>query len=198
MKKTYKYRDTVYKRKVKVTGAYAGLLAVAATGYFLFSSNHNYLLIAVAVVGLYTYWETYVSLANPQEVTIDDKGITFSGCGKVHSYLWKDIYSFKVKEFISARKVFVRINDAGIKKGRYWINCRYFNDTDELYMFFRDKEYEIHPNSIKSYARRSNEKKFNERQAAMAEKKEMDEKLKAEKARINAEKKEAKRARKNK
>lgn len=198
MKKTYKYRDAVYKRKVKVTGAYAGIIALAAIGYFLFSSNHNYLLIAVAVVGLYTYWETYVSLANPQEVTIDDKSITFAGCGKVHTYQWKDIYSFKVKEFVSARKVFVRINDAGIKKGRYWINCRYFNDTDQLYMFFRDKEYEIHPNSIKSYARRSNEKKFEERKVANEQKKLAEEKRLAEKSRIKAEKKKAKQNKKDK
>lgn len=163
--KTYIYRDKLYTRKVKFTGAYAGVIGLAALGYFLFKGV-NFLLIPVMVVCLYTYWETYVSLANPQKITVDDRAITFEGCGKKHTFLWKDIYSFKVKEFVTARKIFLRINKTDMMQGRYWINCRYFNDTDELYMFLRDKEYEIHPNSIKSIARRSNEEEFLARKKA--------------------------------
>ncbi|MBO4919457.1 MAG: hypothetical protein J5365_04805, partial [Erysipelotrichaceae bacterium] len=142
---------------------------LAALYYFLFKGM-NFLLIPVMVVCLYTYWETYVSLANPQEIVIDDRAITFRGCGKEHTYLWKEIYSFRVKEFVTARKIFLRINKADMNKGRYWINCMYFNDTDELYMFLRDKEYEIHPDSVKAIARRTNEEEFKERQAKKAQK----------------------------
>lgn len=165
--KTYIYREPLYTRKVKFTGAYAGVLGLLATGYLIFT-NVNFLLIPVIIVCLYTYWETYVSLANPQEVIVDDRAITFKGCGKTHTFLWKDIYSFRVKEFVTARKIFLRINKTDMKQGRYWINCRYFNDTDELYMFLRDKEYELHPNTMKSIARRSNEEEFKRRQEEKA------------------------------
>ena len=167
--KTYKYRETLYRRKVKFTGAYAGVLGLAAVGYLLFKGV-NFLLIPVIIVCFYTYWETYVSLSNPQEIIVDDRAITFKGCGMTHTYLWKDIYSFRVKEFVTARKIFLRINKADMKMGRYWINCMYFNDTDELYMFLRDKEYELHPNTVKSIARRSNEEEFLKRQEEKAQK----------------------------
>ncbi len=168
--KTYVYRDALYKRKVKFTGAYAGVLGLIALFYFLFIKV-NFLLIPVMIVCLYTYWETYVSLGNPQEIIVDDRAITFKGCGKTHTYLWKDIYAFRVKEFVTARKIFLRINKADMMKGRYWINCMYFNDTDELYMFLRDKEYELHPNTMKSIARRTNEEDFKKRQQEQADKK---------------------------
>lgn len=181
--KTYTYRENLYRRKVKFTGAYAGVLFLAAAAYFLFQGV-QFLLVPVMIVCFYTYWETYVSLANPQEVVINDKSITFRGCGKEHTYLWKDIYSFRVKEFVTNRKIFLRINEASMMRGRYWINCMYFNDTDELYMFLRDKEYEIHPNSVKAIARRSNEEEFLKRQEMKAKK----EAEKAEKEKAKKEK----------
>ena len=166
--KTYKYREVLYKRKVKFTGAYAGVLGLIALFYFLFIKV-NFLLVPVMIVCFYTYWETYVSLANPQEIVIDDRAIIFRGCGKEHTWLWKDIYSFRVKEFVTDRKIFLRINRADMMKGRYWINCMYFNDTDELYMFLRDKEYELHPDTMKAVARRTNEEEFLQRQKDKAE-----------------------------
>ena len=165
--KTYIYKDVVYKRKVKFTGAYCGAILLICAYYFLFRGM-NFLLVPIMIVCLYTYWETYVSLANPEEVIIDDRAITFRGCGKEHTFLWKDIYRFKCKEFIQARKIFLRINEASMTKGRYWINCYYFNDCDELFMFLLDKEYEIHPDSMKAIARRSNEEDLKRRQEAIA------------------------------
>ena len=45
----------------------------------------------------------------------------------------------------------------------------YFNDTDELYTFLRDKEYEIHPDTMKAIARRTNEEDFKKRQEEKAQ-----------------------------
>lgn len=164
MRKTFAYKELLYKRKVKFVGAYAGVIGLFAFISLLWS--HNFLLIAVIIICAYTYWETYASLSNPEIVKIDEQSITFSGCGMVHTYKWSEIYSFQLKEFPSAQKVFLRVNEASLKKGRYWINYGNFSDGQELYMFLRDKEYEKHPNSIKSQARRSTEKKFEERKAA--------------------------------
>lgn len=160
--KTYHYRDILYKRKVKFTGAFCGIVAVFAAGAFLFN-NANFLYVPVIIVAGYAYWETYGSCSNPQDVTIDDRAITFSGCGKVHTYLWKDIKSFRCKEYYSAKMIFLRVNKTSLTKGRYWIHCGYMNDSDELFKFLCDKEYQLHPNTMKAVARRSNEKKFNER-----------------------------------
>jgi len=196
MKKTFTYREVLYKRRVKFTGAYCGVIGLFAAISLFWSKN--FLLIGVIVVCAYTYWETYGALSNPGEIKIDEQGITFSGCGMTNSYKWKDIYNFQMKEFPTAQKVFLRVNEASLKRGRYWINYGCFDDGQELYLFLRDKEYEIHPNSIKSRARRSTEKGFEERTAA-AEAKAANEKLKQEeKARLKAERKAARLAEKDK
>ena len=190
-RKTYHYREPLYTRKIKFTGAYAGVIGLFATGYFLFI-NMNFLLVPVMIVCLYTYWETYVSLSNPQDVTIDDKTITFSGCGKVHEFKWSEIKSFRIRESYSDKKIFLRINKTSLLKGRYWIHCMYFNDSDELFNFLRDKEYEIHPNIMKSVARRTNEQGFKERQAAQLKKEEKERIKEENKAKLKAERKAAK------
>ena len=58
----------------------------------------------------------------------------------------------------TSKKIYLRINkdDNSLLKGRYWIDCLYFNDSDELFMYFVNKEDEIHPDTIKAYAHRSN------------------------------------------
>ena len=48
--------------------------------------------------------------------------------------------------------MYVRFNDAGIFKGRYWLQTRRFSDGDELFMKMLNKEFEINPNSLKSQA----------------------------------------------
>ena len=129
---------------------------------------------------MYTYWETYVSISNPQDVVITKDSITFSGCDQVHTFLWKDIKSFRCKEFYSAKKIFLRINRTSLTKGRYWIACAQFNDSDELFQFLLDKEYELHPTAMKAVARRTNEDSFKQRQEAQREKEEAERKAKAE------------------
>lgn len=115
------------------------------------------------VVSFYSAWEIFVSGSNPSKVTIDDYSITFTSYGKDHRYEWNEINKLQVKEFIGARKLFVRINDPGFLKGRYWVNCYYSNDTDELYKYIVDREYNLHPNTLKSQARANGEKDLAER-----------------------------------
>lgn len=186
--KTYHYNDKNYLRKVKFTGAYAGVIGLFAAGYFLFFEL-NFLLVPVIIVCLYTYWETYVSISNPQDVTVTKDSITISGCGQVHTFLWKDIKSFRCKEFYSAKKIFLRINKTSLTKGRYWIACAQFNDSDELFNFLLDKEYELHPNAMKAVARRTNEEGFKQRQEAQKEREEAERIKEENKARLKAERK---------
>ena len=90
------------------------------------------------------------------KVIISDDAIAFKVKDREDRYLWKDIRDFRVKEFIDRKQVYIRINkqNPSLFKGRYWVYCRYFNDADELFMFFIKKEMEIHPDTIKAYARR--------------------------------------------
>lgn len=187
--RVYEYDPTVYKRKVTVTGVFCALILLYSI-YSLFFGDNMLLWIGAGIVSLYTVWETFISLSNPGKVVIDAESITFCAYGREHRYLWSEIERFRVKEFTGARKLFVRINNASIFKGRYWVNCYYFNDTDLLYKFIVDRECLIHPTSLKARARETGERD----QAEMAEKKR---KKQEEIERRQAEKQAKKEARRN-
>ena len=100
----------------------------------------------------YFVWETFVSIANPSKVEIDEKGITFSAYRKSHHYDWAEIRKFRCKPLASGTKMFVRINEAGIFRGRYWVNCYYYSEGEKLFRFLFDKEVEIDPQGLKAKA----------------------------------------------
>lgn len=152
MMRVYQYHSATYGRKITFTGVIcAAILAYAAIKLLMGGTPAVW--VGVGAIAAYTVWETFISLSNPSKIAISDEGITFYAYGREHSYLWKDIEMFRIKEFPGARKLFIRINGAGFLKGRYWLHCYYFNDSDELYGRMVDKEYQIHPNTVKAWAR---------------------------------------------
>ena len=155
--KQYIYKKKFYNFKVVFTGYFVILIFLLGL-YALFTTG-NYLWSVVILVCVYQFFNTFISLSNPEEVDIDDKYIAFKGFGKEHKYYFTDIKDFRVKEFATSKKIYLRINkdDFSLLKGRYWIDCLYFNDSDELFMYFIRKEDEIHPDTIKAYAHRSNQ-----------------------------------------
>lgn len=150
---TYTYDSSVYARKVTFTGILcAGVLIYSAVSMVLGGITPGW--VGVGAVAAYTVWETFISLSNPSQVKMDENGIVFYAYGREHRYNWSEIRRLRIKEFTGARKLFVRINRAGLLRGRYWLHCYYFNDTDELYNAMVDKECRMHPDSIKAWARR--------------------------------------------
>ncbi|MCI8566206.1 MAG: hypothetical protein HFI39_07845 [Lachnospiraceae bacterium] len=190
--RVYEYDSAVYSRKVTTTGVFCALILLYSV-YSLFFGNNMILWIGAGIISFYTVWETFISLSNPSKVIVDADSITFCAYGREHRYLWSEIERFKVKEFTGARKLFVRINKAGILRGRYWVNCYYFNDTDLLYKYIVDREYLIHPTSLKARARETGERDREEMAEKRKKKQEEAEKRQAEKqARKEARKKSGK------
>ncbi|MGI6608607.1 MAG: hypothetical protein ACOX1F_06530 [Erysipelotrichaceae bacterium] len=155
--KKYIYKKDHFFVRVTLVGIIC--IIMGAYNSYLFIKEKNILNLFIVVVCVYQIFNTFFSLSNPQEVYIDDHRITFKAYGQVHSYDFKQIYDFRVKEFPQAKKVYLRINknQNNLLKGRYWVFCLYFNDSDELFRWFLDKEYQMHPDTIKAHARRSNE-----------------------------------------
>ena len=168
MNKTYYYKPKFFRYKV----TYIGIFAIFFLLYSIYNLfvNQNIIYSLPIIICAYIIMEDFVTISNPSSVTITDESITFSAYGRSHKFLWNEMRSFTIKEFISSRKMFIRINGGGIFSGRYWLSCLYFLDGEELYMWLRDKEYLMNPNSLKSQARRSNEKDFAQRQVKNAEK----------------------------
>ncbi|MGI6509641.1 MAG: hypothetical protein ACOX1L_03520 [Erysipelotrichaceae bacterium] len=155
--KKYVYKKDHFFVRVTLVGIICILMGIY--NIYLLIINRNYLNLFIVIICAYQILNTFFSLSNPEEVYIDDHRLTFKAYGKVHTYDFKQIYDFRVKEFPQAKKVYVRINknQNNLLKGRYWVFCLYFNDADELFQWFLDKEYQMHPDTVKATARRSNE-----------------------------------------
>ncbi len=148
---TYEYDSNVFFRKITITAVFC-VLIFAYSIYHLITGDSPMLWIGAAIVSGYFVWETFISIANPSKVEIDDKGITFSAYKKNHHYEWSEIRKFKCKPLASGTKMFIRINEAGIFRGRYWVNCYYYSEGEELFKFLFHKEIEVDPNGLKAKA----------------------------------------------
>lgn len=155
--KTYSYQQPYYSIEVVATGLFCIFLAVAC----LICAMLNVLLppalacIFVAVA-LYQVWNTFVSISNPREVTIDNSTISFSAFGRNDTYSLENIDEFRVREFPSAGKMYIRINGGGLLRGRYWLQTSVMTDGKDLFQRMTDIEYAKHPETIKARARRVN------------------------------------------
>ena len=194
MNKTYEYKTKKYNYKITYIGIFAIFFLIYSI--YNFATTQKAIYLAPIIICIYIIWEDFISNSNPKIVTITDDSISFSSFGRTHTYRWNDIKRFQIKEFITARKMFIRINGGGLLSGRYWVNCYYMNDCDELYLYLRDKEYEIDPYSLKSQARRSNEADFEKRKKKAEEKAKLKEQKEKEKAERKAAKKLAKKGKK--
>ena len=154
--KQYRYAKKFYNFRVVFIGYFVIFIFFFALYSLLTDSNPVWAI--VMLICLYQFFNTFISISNPEEVDIDDQYIAFKGFGKEHKYYFSEIHDFRVKEMVTSEKIYLRINkdDPSFFKGRYWIDCHYFNDSKQLFHYFVEKEDQLHPDTIKAYAHRSN------------------------------------------
>lgn len=155
MKTTYSYLKRYFFIEVTLTGIVC-LAALLVCPYLAYKGIAPGIMIVLMVPAAYQVWNTFVAIANPQTVEIDDEAIAFSAWGRTDRYLWNDVTSFRVREFPSAGKIYIRVNNSGLLRGRYWLQTRVMTDGRELFQRICDLEYKIHPDTLKARARRVN------------------------------------------
>ncbi|MBQ6654432.1 MAG: hypothetical protein IJM79_02795 [Erysipelotrichaceae bacterium] len=168
--KKYVYQKKFYNVRVAYAGYFAALFLIWSIYRYIVEKDVLWAFAILACV--YVVFNTFISHSYPEEVDIDDHRITFRSFGTVHSYDFKQIEDFRIKENPASKRIYLRINRniSQLVKGRYWIECSYFNDGLELFNYLLAKEDEIHPDTVKAYAHKSNEfspeekKKIEERQ----------------------------------
>ena len=155
MKTTYSYLKRYFFIEVTLTGIVC-LAALLVCPYLAYKGIVPGIMIVLMVPAAYQVWNTFVAIANPQTVEIDDEAIAFSAWGRTDRYLWNDVTSFRVREFPSAGKIYIRVNNSGLLRGRYWLQTRVMTEGRELFQRICDREYKIHPDTLKARARRVN------------------------------------------
>ena len=149
----FKYNRLLYIFDVIITGIVAIGAFIASLVYF--HSNLS-LLLLVGIVSIYTMWNSFVSKVHPEKIVIKENEIIFESFNSKDRYYIDGTDRFQLREFPSSGKVYLRIGNAQIQKGRYWINTKNYNNGKELFQLFRDLDYKINPDSLKSKARRVN------------------------------------------
>ncbi|MDR1894277.1 MAG: hypothetical protein LBQ61_06240 [Spirochaetales bacterium] len=152
MEKRYRYDDVSYFWRVKLTGVFCALVCLAALYLALFGGVYRGVFGFISFVAFYSFWNIFVSRSNPGEIILEEEGITFLSFGRKDKYLFSEITSFLVKDFRTSGKLYIRVNNANLFKGRYWFNFLMCNDGEELYLFLLKLEYKTHPASLKAKA----------------------------------------------
>ena len=149
----FKYNKLLYLFDVIITGIVAIGAFIASLVYF--HSNLS-LLLLIGIVCIYTIWNSFVSKVHPEKIVIKENEIVFESFNSKDRYYIDGTDRFQLREFPSSGKLYLRIGNEQLQKGRYWINTKNYNNGKELFQLFRDLDYKINPDSLKSKARRVN------------------------------------------
>ena len=149
----FKYNRLLYLFDVIITGIVAIGAFIASLVYF---HSHLSLLLLIGIVCIYTIWNSFVSKVHPEKIVIKENEIVFESFNSKDRYYIDGTDRFQLREFPSSGKLYLRIGNEQLQKGRYWINTKNYNNGKELFQLFRDLDYKINPDSLKSKARRVN------------------------------------------
>ena len=149
----FKYNRLLYLFDVIITGIVAIGAFIASLVYF--HSNLS-LLLLIGIVCIYTIWNSFVSKVHPEKIVIKENEIVFESFNSKDRFYIDGTDRFQLRDFPSSGKLYLRIGNEQLQKGRYWINTKNYNNGKELFQLFRDLDYKINPDSLKSKARRVN------------------------------------------
>lgn len=149
MQKRYIYEPKAYFSQVTLTSIFTALI-LAYCIYQIIIGFQPILFGLIGLVAAYTSWNTFIARANPSQVVLEEDGISFVSFGKVDKYPFDQLKSFQVREFRGSGKMFIRVNNSNLLRGRYWLNTREMNDGEELFLYILKLEHHVHPNSIKA------------------------------------------------
>lgn len=153
--KRFEYDKTLYFIDVPVTGVVSLIVFLIAVGSII--TNHiPEMMFLIGIVAFYSFWNALVAKVTPREITIDGDTLTLCSFNREDAYDLTLLKSFKIREFPTAGKMFLRMDGGGMLKGRYWLNTKNYSDGQELFRLLLDMEYEKHPESLKARARRVN------------------------------------------
>lgn len=153
--KRFEYDKTLYFIDVLLTGV-VSLIAFLIAIALVVTNRMPALMFLVGIVAFYSFWNALVARVTPKEVDVTGDTLMLRSFNRTDDYHLSQLKSFKIREFPTAGKMYLRMDGGGLLKGRYWLNTKNYNDGQELFRLLLDMEYEKHPESLKARARRVN------------------------------------------
>lgn len=110
--------------------------------------------VPIAVLALIIFLDHYLALSHPVKVKTTDRSVEFSCFGRTHHYTFDDIQRINIRKTAFSKSIYVRINGAGLLKGRYWLQIEQFSQGTELQVFLESLVELKHP-MMKNFQQRS-------------------------------------------
>ena len=110
--------------------------------------------VPIAVLALIIFLDHYLALSHPEKVKTTGQSIEFSCFGRSHHYTFDDIRRINIRKTAFSKSIYVRINGAGLLKGRYWLQIEQLSQGTELQVFLENLVELKHP-MMKNFKQRS-------------------------------------------
>lgn len=157
MSKEYVFDKKMFLIRVIYAGFLALIVFVFGIYNVLIGSSMKYLWMFICFISAYTIITNFIAISYPEKITIDDDKISFSAFHKSHVYSRNELKVFKIKEQQLAKRMYIRVNNSSIFRGRYWIDLKAYNDYEDLEKKLLEIEEIVHPNSLKFIIKNNNE-----------------------------------------
>ncbi|MPW26992.1 hypothetical protein GC105_14500 [Alkalibaculum sp. M08DMB] len=121
---------------------------------FIYSLYNNFKFIGVNIftlllfVSIYTLFNTLISLSYPSKIVDTGSEYQFHAFGRKHVFKKKDIENIKIRE-LAATRMYIRINNGSILRGRFWIKYSFYSNGEEFNDNIHALEKELNPKSLK-------------------------------------------------
>lgn len=129
-------------------------LVVLLMTYDLLVGQSTITTIPFAFLGTLIFLDHYLALSHPEKIVVDDQSIDFSCFGRHHSYSFSQIHRINIRKTAFSKSIYVRINNAGLLKGRYWLQPEQMSDGEELQKVLESLVELKHP-MMKNFEQRS-------------------------------------------
>lgn len=106
---------------------------------------NNTFTLSLLILTTIMFFDYVVALSHPEHIIVDEDKIIFKGLIKEHVYLINEIERINVRPVSYNRRIYVRINQAGLLKGRYWIHLDHIEAGSDLRKRLEAMVEEKHP-----------------------------------------------------
>jgi hypothetical protein len=147
----YTSRKTVFG--IMVPTVLAALVFIVMMSDLL-TGQQSVITMPLAVLAAIIFLDHYLALSHPEKVTTGEGWIEFSCFGRTHHYDVSDIQRINIRKTAFSKSIYVRINDAGLIKGRYWLQIEQVPQGEQLLAFLETLVEQKHP-MMKNFKQRS-------------------------------------------
>jgi len=158
LSKTYTFEDPYFTIEVPVTTVVCAIAVVYCAWHAIVGDLLTpALMLFFMAAGIYQVWNVVVSAAHPHHVIVDDESISFCLYNRCDRYVIDEVKDLTVRGNARNGRLFIRIDNPTIFRGRYWVNTQDFTDGRELFDYVMDLECRVNPDGLRARARRNNE-----------------------------------------